>query len=115
MQEKISHFSIKSIERLKESLEISKDKELVEALGIKQNTLSTWKSRNTLDYSVIISFCEERGIDLNYIFLGVRSEGSPASELTDQDRISNLELNYKKLDLIVSKMYIEKEQKKEKA
>lgn len=68
MQENNSHNANLILKKLKKSLKISTDIELSEILNVKPNTISTWKKRNTLDYSCIISICELYEIDLNYIF-----------------------------------------------
>ena len=46
------------ISELKTYLGITKDSDLANYLGIMQNTLANWKSRNTLDVELIISKCE---------------------------------------------------------
>ena len=56
------------IDRLKAELFIKKDKDLCMLLGIKHNTLSTWKKRDTLDFNKILELCEKHNLDLNYIF-----------------------------------------------
>ena len=56
------------IDRLKSELFIKKDKDLCMLLGIKHNTLSTWKKRDTLDFNKILELCEKHNLDLNYIF-----------------------------------------------
>lgn len=56
------------IDRIKQKLNIGSDKALCQLLDIKQNTLSTWKKRDTLDFNKIISFCEENNLDLNDVF-----------------------------------------------
>lgn len=56
------------IDRLKAELFIKKDKDLCMLLGIKHNTLSTWKKRDTLDFNKILELCEKHDLDLNYIF-----------------------------------------------
>ncbi|MGV3696832.1 LexA family transcriptional regulator [Flavobacterium sp.] len=56
------------LNKLKKTLKINSDKQLSEFLNVKPNTISTWKKRNSLDYSVIISICELYEIDLNEIF-----------------------------------------------
>lgn len=60
------------IDRLKEELLIKTDKDLCQIIAIKPNTLSTWKKRDTLDFNKVISLCEERNLDLNYIFFDER-------------------------------------------
>ena len=59
------------IERLKKSLKLHRDKDLTTILNVKQSTISTWKSRNTIDYRMIIDICKSRNINLEYIFYGV--------------------------------------------
>lgn len=56
------------IDRLKSELSIKKDKDLCLLLGIKHNTLSTWKKRDTLDFNKILELCEKYNLDLNFIF-----------------------------------------------
>ena len=59
------------IDRLKKSLKLHRDKDLTSILNVKQSTISTWKSRDTIDYRMIIDLCKSRNIDLGYIFYGV--------------------------------------------
>lgn len=69
MQEKISNIAITQIvARLKRVLNVSTDSELAERLGVKQNTISSWKSRGSLDYALIIAKCDS--VDLNWLFNG---------------------------------------------
>ncbi len=70
MQEKISQKAINVINRLKEVLKTRSDGALADALGIKQNTLSTWKKRDTLDYQTIIAICEKEGVNMRWVFTG---------------------------------------------
>lgn len=56
------------IQTIKDSLGIRNDKEFCEILDIKQNTLSTWRKRDTLDFNKIISICEANNLDLNEVF-----------------------------------------------
>lgn len=48
------------------------DTELSDFLGVKQNTISSWKSRGTVDYDLIISKCDTD--DLNWLLKGSESE-----------------------------------------
>lgn len=56
------------INKIKEYLKFKNDKDFAEFLGIKQNTLSTWKSRNVIDYDLIIAKCDL--IDANWLLTG---------------------------------------------
>ena len=68
MQENNTQIAKNIINRLKKSLKVDTDTRLSEILNIKPNTISSWKKRNTLDYSKIIDKCIELNIDLNLIF-----------------------------------------------
>ena len=64
MQRKKSQIEITQvIARLKRVFDAKTDSELADKLGVKQNTISTWKIRGTLDYPLIIANCDK--IDLN--------------------------------------------------
>jgi hypothetical protein len=85
MQEYNSHNANIILKKLKKSLKISTDIELSVLLNIKPNTISTWKKRNTLDYSSIISICELYEIDLNEIFYSkttIVSNSNHSSQVT---------------------------------
>ncbi len=69
MQENNSLNANLILKKLKKALKISTDIQLSEFLNIKPNTISTWKKRNSLDYSSIITICELYEIELNDIFL----------------------------------------------
>jgi len=56
------------INKLKEHLNIKFDKELADFLGIKPNTVATWKKRNTIDIDIIMSKCDL--IDANWLLTG---------------------------------------------
>jgi hypothetical protein len=73
MQENSSQNANLILTKLKKALKINTDIQLSEFLNIKPNTISSWKKRNTLDYTSIISICELYEIDLNEIFLGQES------------------------------------------
>ena len=73
------------LNRLKTALAASTDKELADMLGIKKTTLSNWRARNSIDFSLVFSFCEH--INLNWLLLG---EGNM---LSDEDA-EDLEIQY---------------------
>lgn len=58
----------KILERLKQHLDIKKNIDLAFFLGVKHNTISAWKRRGNIDFSLIVSKCE--GIDLNWLMYG---------------------------------------------
>lgn len=56
------------IKKLKQLLGLKTDLELANILHVKPNTVSSWKSRETLQYEKIILLCKENKIDLNDLF-----------------------------------------------
>lgn len=71
MQVNNSQFAINVIERLKTALLTRNDADLAGLFGVKQNTISTWKSRNTVDYALVIAKCEEASINIHWLFTGL--------------------------------------------
>lgn len=65
-----SRFSIFVIGRLKTALRLRTDVELAEYLSVRQNTISGWKSRDTLDYKKIIEICDMNNISFDWLFSG---------------------------------------------
>ncbi|MGX3065794.1 helix-turn-helix domain-containing protein [Ursidibacter arcticus] len=80
------------IERMKESASKETDKFLLEIFGIAQNTLSGWKSRNSMPLQAIVTFADEYDVDLNWLILG--KETKPALDEMEQLLLDN----YKRLD-----------------
>jgi len=68
MQNLLSQFTKNFIKRLKKALKLGTDTELAIFLGVKQNTISSWKSRNTIDVFLIIAKCEH--ISFDYLIFG---------------------------------------------
>lgn len=56
------------IERIKEYKNISSDAELARFLGISPTRLANWRARNTIDYDLIFTKCEE--VNLNWLITG---------------------------------------------
>lgn len=59
------------INQIISSYNFKNDKEFADFLEIKPQTLSSWRSRNTIDYDLIFAKCVD--IDMNFVFTG---EGS---------------------------------------
>ncbi len=68
MKEKKSNNTIIIISRLKSALKIRTDTAFADYLGVKQNTISTWKKKDKPDYELLIS--KFNNLDLNYILKG---------------------------------------------
>lgn len=76
------------LSRVKEVKGLTSDKQLAEFLGVTTQSLSNWKSRNTIDYDVLFTKCV--GEDLNWIINGDPqvinlANGLPKIEKASQD------------------------------
>lgn len=67
-QESYSHNANYILDQLKVFLELKSDKDLSELLSVNPSTISTWRSRDTVDFKMLIAKCNEKGIDLNSVF-----------------------------------------------
>lgn len=56
------------LHRIKEALGLSTDKELADFLGINKSTLANWVKRNSIDWELVFSKCEQ--FNLNWIING---------------------------------------------
>lgn len=56
------------IKRLKQLLGYKTDLELAKLLDVKPNTISSWKTRDTLQFEKVIEICKKNKIDLNELF-----------------------------------------------
>lgn len=68
MQGKESQNAINILSRIKQAYNMKTDTELALFLGVSQNTISTWKKRDSIDYKLIISKCDK--INLDWILTG---------------------------------------------
>ncbi len=57
------------IDRIKTAYNIRTDYELAKHLSIAATTVSSWRSRNSIDFDIIYAKCEQ--INWNYLILGV--------------------------------------------
>ncbi len=56
------------IARAKSALKCSSDIAFANLLGVSKSTLSNWKKRNSIDYELLFSVCEQ--IDFNWLLTG---------------------------------------------
>ena len=82
----------KVLERLKAAYNIKKNTELAAFLGISKPTLSNWGSRNSIDYDLVFSKCEN--INLDWLLTGrgsmFRDDGSVRTREESIDTESSL-------------------------
>lgn len=83
------------IKKLKQFIGYENDNELAAILGIKPNTLASWKVRKTLSYSKIIDLCRKCNIDLNDLFSVYPDSGL------------NIDLGYRRVRMISADHQVE--------
>ena len=74
------------LDRLRSALNQSNDTELANFLGVKKATLSNWRTRNSLDWPLLFSVCEQ--LDLNWIIYG-EATTTPVYENRERPTASN--------------------------
>ncbi|WP_221800483.1 helix-turn-helix domain-containing protein [Oceanobacter mangrovi] len=74
------------IERLKRCLGAGSDSELSRITKVNRQTLSNWKTRNTVPYTLCIQAAEEQHFSLDWLLLGV---GQPTSHALAEETASN--------------------------
>ena len=62
--------SIEVLRRLKKIIQVKTDAGLSEALGVSPQTLSSWKGRDSIPYSICIELARERGVSLDWLLAG---------------------------------------------
>lgn len=81
------------LERLKRACMLNNDAELARFLGVKPNTISTWKVRNSVDHGLIITKCGET-IDLHWLFTGqgeaFRRTSNPIPQVVSMREVSRV-------------------------
>lgn len=58
------------LNRLKAALNIKRDGDLAEVLGVSASTLSGWKGENSIPYARLDAVSRERGLSLDYLLHG---------------------------------------------
>jgi hypothetical protein len=83
--------STEIITRLKQITATTTDSGLSERLGVSPQTLSSWKGRERMPYSLCIDLAEQHGISLDWLLTGVgpmrRSVESDASSSEPERRM----------------------------
>lgn len=59
------------IDRLKQVLAVSSDTELCALTDTNKQTLSNWKSRDSVPYTLCVQIADEKGVSLDWLLSGV--------------------------------------------
>ncbi|WP_286767195.1 MULTISPECIES: LexA family transcriptional regulator [Sphingobacterium] len=73
------------INQIKSHLNIKTDSDFADFLGVKQPTISAWKSRNTMDYELIITKCKD--IDANWLITGSGNMLKERTSIKNEDKL----------------------------
>lgn len=96
------------LERIKKKLKLKSDREVAEIMGVQQQNITNWKTRNTVPYQEIISLCLVRNINLIYILTGKENKETNNSNENLSKNESELIKKIKKLNPIQQKIIINK-------
>lgn len=78
MQEKKSHIVNDILDRLKISESLKSDAELSRFLNVSRSTISNWRTRGTMDYSLLLD--KGQHLNLNWLIFGEKSYKLPDEE-----------------------------------
>jgi len=70
-------------DRLLQELNIKRDIELANMLGVSQPTVSGWRKRDSVDLPLLVSKLEGMKLDWNYIISGKRASAKNISLVVD--------------------------------
>lgn len=74
--------------RLMDLFEVSTDSDLARALGVNRQTLASWKTRNSVPYSICITVSEEYGASLDWLLTGRGSKKLVADSISIEEQLS---------------------------
>jgi len=73
-------------DRLLQELNIKRDIELANMLGVSQPTVSGWRKRDSIDMPLLLSKLENKGIDWAFVITGKRADATEAGMKLDAIR-----------------------------
>jgi len=68
-----SHLLVSVLDRLKSLTASDTDAQLAKALGVSPQTLSSWKIRDSIPYSLCVDVAQKHACSLDWLLLGERS------------------------------------------
>jgi transcriptional regulator with XRE-family HTH domain len=71
------------LNRLKEAMNIDRDANLAEAIGVSRQVLSTWRKRGTVPYEKLCEVAREKRLSLDWLLLGRAPLPSDDNELAE--------------------------------
>jgi DNA-binding XRE family transcriptional regulator len=81
--------SLKAVlDRLLSIYSLGSDSDLARKLEVNRQTLGSWRTRNSIPYSLCIKVCEAESISLNWLFAGegpMRSDDPPVANVSDHE------------------------------
>lgn len=102
-------FDFKEIlKRLKEETKLKHDREIAELLGVDQQNITNWKTRNSIPYDLLISLCLTKEINLIYILTGRKNVNSTKNENNLTKTQKEIIKKLKNLDPIQQKIILNK-------
>ncbi len=79
------------IERIKKHYGFNTNNQLAAYLGVSPNTISGWIRRNTIDYDLIFSKCQDMSLDMLIWGFAEKHEDTSKEEITDHFEFSDID------------------------
>lgn len=97
------------LNKIKGHLGLKKDAEFAKYLGIKQNTLSNWHSRNTFDIDLISQKCDFLNYD--WLLTGKGEMLKNDTKISEMDNKESKDVDYLKMKLELTEMLLKEKEK----
>lgn len=78
------------LSRLKSFFDVTRDSELARALGISPQTLSSWRQREAIPYSICAEIAQEHSLSLDWVLYGAQIEQPPTHPSSTEALIQEL-------------------------
>ncbi|PHR70917.1 MAG: hypothetical protein COA66_10650 [Arcobacter sp.] len=90
------------IERLMTYFNVSQSKDLSDLLEVNYATFSTWIRREKIPYELLIALCLKKGISLDWLLAGIKSDNLYGQENKDDNVVINSFVNkeHKHIDIL---------------
>lgn len=96
------------IQRLKQYYGLSTNVALADKLGVAQNTISGWIKRNSIDYDLIFSKCED--VDFNWLLSGATTIHKQYRSVLDTEADKRLSENTKSKRIVPVSQYLKEDE-----
>lgn len=92
------------INRIKELERSDKDKDVALALGVEQNNVSSWRTREIVPWTRVLEYARLKGVSMEWLLNG-RGPKSTADMISEPGAIYRVETNHDAMYLLAGDIY----------